>query len=411
MPAAGNARLRQRRKESLQPAPSFGHTSRRRSHLSLLELNARSEDQITAIANKALAPGQVPCSLEPATDRIREADDLCDPCQVLAAAVLVSCETSSVDPSTSKLGDAWTKVLNSDTLILTDHHGDYQTLVKSGHTCQLCHLLSASWYGARGRQVRGNLKYRIQRGKLDRAFSLWTQKIELCPNGCCAETQSDFQKLRTFEPFQRWEDAEVATALDANAFMTKNDRASVPGREVTLRSDSALCTKMMMQWLRICRSKHPNCARDHTAILPKRVIDVRPPSGGDDCRLIEPLYREFAPYIALSHCWGGRSLFCTTRSNYSTYKECLRLDDFPKTFRDAVLLTRALGFQYLWIDALCILQGDPRDWGKDPKSMFLKFLTLPLLKHVSGLGQLRRDHPINTGWSLTYKLNSNACFP
>jgi hypothetical protein len=33
-----------------------------------------------------------------------------------------------------------------------------------------------------------------------------------------------------------------------------------------------------------------------------------------------------------------------------------------KTFQDAVVITRALGIQYLWIDSLCILQGDKDDW-------------------------------------------------
>jgi hypothetical protein len=28
-----------------------------------------------------------------------------------------------------------------------------------------------------------------------------------------------------------------------------------------------------------------------------------------------------------------------------------------KSFQDAVIVTRAIGLQYLWIDSLCILQG------------------------------------------------------
>lgn len=49
----------------------------------------------------------------------------------------------------------------------------------------------------------------------------------------------------------------------------------------------------------------------------------------------------------------------------------------PRTFRDAVILTRELGKEYLLIDSLCILQkkdedGNPEskaDWEKESKLM------------------------------------------
>jgi hypothetical protein len=34
----------------------------------------------------------------------------------------------------------------------------------------------------------------------------------------------------------------------------------------------------------------------------------------------------------------------------------------PATFRDAVIVTRALGIRYLWIDSLCIMQDSEDDW-------------------------------------------------
>ena len=39
------------------------------------------------------------------------------------------------------------------------------------------------------------------------------------------------------------------------------------------------------------------------------------------------------------------------------------------TFQDAILVTRSLGARYLWIDALCIIQGDPEDWKTECASM------------------------------------------
>lgn len=37
----------------------------------------------------------------------------------------------------------------------------------------------------------------------------------------------------------------------------------------------------------------------------------------------------------------------------------------PKTFLDAILISKYLGFQYLWVDSLCIIQDSAEDWGKE----------------------------------------------
>ncbi|KAK1958649.1 HET-domain-containing protein [Colletotrichum sublineola] len=37
-------------------------------------------------------------------------------------------------------------------------------------------------------------------------------------------------------------------------------------------------------------------------------------------------------------------------------------DKLPATFRDAITLTKNLGINYLWIDSLCIIQDDKKDW-------------------------------------------------
>lgn len=41
----------------------------------------------------------------------------------------------------------------------------------------------------------------------------------------------------------------------------------------------------------------------------------------------------------------------------------------PKTYHDAILITRYLGIRYLWIDAICILQDDPDDWERESAKM------------------------------------------
>lgn len=41
----------------------------------------------------------------------------------------------------------------------------------------------------------------------------------------------------------------------------------------------------------------------------------------------------------------------------------------PKTFLDAIVVTKALGLRYLWIDSLCIIQDDEDDWLAESKTM------------------------------------------
>lgn len=41
----------------------------------------------------------------------------------------------------------------------------------------------------------------------------------------------------------------------------------------------------------------------------------------------------------------------------------------PRTYQDAVIVSRSLGFRYLWIDALCIIQNDKQDWLQEAAKM------------------------------------------
>jgi len=41
----------------------------------------------------------------------------------------------------------------------------------------------------------------------------------------------------------------------------------------------------------------------------------------------------------------------------------------PQTFQDAIKVTRELGQRHLWIDSLCIIQGQGGDWETEAKKM------------------------------------------
>jgi hypothetical protein len=50
-------------------------------------------------------------------------------------------------------------------------------------------------------------------------------------------------------------------------------------------------------------------------------------------------------------------------------KAGIPIRSLPKTFLDAVMVTNALSFWYLWIDSLCILQDSEEDWEEQSAQM------------------------------------------
>lgn len=59
---------------------------------------------------------------------------------------------------------------------------------------------------------------------------------------------------------------------------------------------------------------------------------------------------------------GGTSQpLSTEKATLQTRKDGIKIADLPKTFRDAIEVTRYLDIPYLWIDALCISQDSPAD--------------------------------------------------
>lgn len=74
-------------------------------------------------------------------------------------------------------------------------------------------------------------------------------------------------------------------------------------------------------------------------------------------------------YAALSHCWGNERLLATTTRNLEIHKKCVNWPLIPPTFMDAIKLAMALNIGYLWIDSLCILQDDLKDWEVESSKM------------------------------------------
>ncbi|KAI5464982.1 heterokaryon incompatibility protein-domain-containing protein [Mariannaea sp. PMI_226] len=137
---------------------------------------------------------------------------------------------------------------------------------------------------------------------------------------------------------------------------------------------------VLRQWLQDCDT-HPGCRLDNimteSRTVPTRLIDVETTNSAKvyltETKRWEESQKSDLRYIALSHPWGNpqhHRHFSTTRKNIThRLGDGILFDDLPDTFKDAVAVTRQLGVRYLWIDSLCIIQGDDGDFKYEAEFM------------------------------------------
>lgn len=78
------------------------------------------------------------------------------------------------------------------------------------------------------------------------------------------------------------------------------------------------------------------------------------------------------PFIALSYVWGtAETKHNTVRSNVMQriQRGGIVAQDLPRTIQQAISLTKDLGLRYIWIDALCNVQGSVSSWKLNAENM------------------------------------------
>jgi hypothetical protein len=135
-------------------------------------------------------------------------------------------------------------------------------------------------------------------------------------------------------------------------------------REVPSFTGVDECLPLASEWLRNCSQNHDSCKPGQSFVAPARLLDL-----GTEINVERVFLRETrnmdmdnVRYMTLSHCWGISKFITTTTDTLSQRKEGIPISQLAKTFREAVAMTRGMGFQYLWIDSLCIIQDDLSDW-------------------------------------------------
>ncbi|KAL6709877.1 hypothetical protein ACN47E_000662 [Coniothyrium glycines] len=158
---------------------------------------------------------------------------------------------------------------------------------------------------------------------------------------------------------------------------------------VILDSTHPLVLEQLVSWIETCDSSHDRCAcaKDAKVPLPTRLLDLDTLPGRDDLTKVEGDPRRLlrtgrlklvqnepgtqGSYMALSYCWGKALAYTTTSRNIQQHMKDggIKYVDLPQTLRDCIFLVRYLGFRYVWIDCVCIIQDDKADWEREAAQM------------------------------------------
>ena len=122
-----------------------------------------------------------------------------------------------------------------------------------------------------------------------------------------------------------------------------------------------------------CTREHPQCIKGQMEkqSLPTRLLYLGSLTSDRVHLVLTDETWPSVPYATLSHCWGTGTAnpFRLTRETMPRFMEGLDTSSLPATFRDAVVATKKLELVYLWIDSLCIIQGDEADWQVESSKM------------------------------------------
>lgn len=115
------------------------------------------------------------------------------------------------------------------------------------------------------------------------------------------------------------------------------------------------------RWLSSCLETHANCRVYKSAIQPTRLLRI---DDDDDVYVRLCLTEDIGEvdYCILSYLWGAAIPNHLTMSTVAEFMAGRPAREFPKTLQDAFKVLLALGYRYIWIDSMCILQDRQEDW-------------------------------------------------
>lgn len=168
------------------------------------------------------------------------------------------------------------------------------------------------------------------------------------------------------------------TPRDADDCFRGGTRSNSSDTVFTIQSASSgtrQCLELVSRWLADCVESHgAECSDRDEAILPKRVLEIEDAPQGSELRSrLVTTSSSRGKYVALSYCWVRGPFFNLTFDNIVDLKESLPMELLHGTIIDAMVFAKNLGFRYLWVDSLCIIQGSggpsTADWEEQSQDM------------------------------------------
>jgi hypothetical protein len=141
----------------------------------------------------------------------------------------------------------------------------------------------------------------------------------------------------------------------------------IPGRIREMFSGNLKCRDLIRFWIHSCELNH-GCQPKDAPLLPTRVLKVELKDTYLSIRLLET-HGGKGQYLALSYSWGKTEILKTTHETLQAHKSGIPSKKLPQAFTDAIQIALGLGLRYVWIDSLCIIQGDFADWERESPKM------------------------------------------
>jgi serine/threonine protein kinase len=216
--------------------------------------------------------------------------------------------------------------------------------------------------------------------------------LKFTPAPCCLEWPNDKavfpnpdQELEAVEMLVHQDGIDCCDRLDHPTSVTDNHSRDV--------------FKNAKNWLGECTRMHEAC-RIHAVtdmVLPTRLVDTQP-DGVDSgaVRIVDSasIDREPEPvkYATLSYVWGQKDVTLTT-DRLQNAQLGLQRQQLSKPLESGIQAAQHLGYRYIWVDSLCIVQDSEDDKRSECTRMASVYRNSALTIVLDQIDKIRSERP------------------